>query len=73
MQQLMIKNSMAQNNCYPTKRLLFDSDNDLLIIQQLKTMYYQRRNHKLKEWHTFCDWCLTLPHFTDFVIKKDIL
>ena len=41
--------------------------------QQLKTMYYQRRNHKLKEWHTFCDWCLTLPHFTDFVIKKDTL
>lgn len=41
--------------------------------QQLKTMYYQRRNHKLKEWHTFCDWCLTLPHFAEFVIKKDIL
>lgn len=31
--------------------------------QQLKTMYRQRRHHKLVEWHVFCDWCLTLPMF----------
>lgn len=33
--------------------------------QQLKTMYLQRKNHKLKEWHVFCDWCKTLPHFVE--------
>lgn len=33
--------------------------------QQLKTMYLQRRNHRLKEWHVFCDWCKTLPHFLE--------
>lgn len=33
--------------------------------QQLKTMYRQRRYHKLKEWHVFCDWCETLPHFLE--------
>ncbi|MCI2111060.1 MAG: hypothetical protein LKK13_01825 [Bacilli bacterium] len=33
--------------------------------QQLKTMYIQRRNHKLKEWHVFCDWCEKLPHFLE--------
>lgn len=33
--------------------------------QQLKTMYRQRRNHKLKEWHVFCDWILNLPHFKE--------
>lgn len=33
--------------------------------QQLKTMYRQRRNHKLKEWHIFCDWCDTLPRFAE--------
>lgn len=38
--------------------------------QQLKTMYFQRRHHKLKEWHTFCDWCLSLPHFKEFIIKE---
>ena len=33
--------------------------------QQLKTMYRQRCNHKLKEWHVFCDWILNLPHFKE--------
>lgn len=33
--------------------------------QQLKTMYRQRCNHKLKEWHVFCDWVLSLPHFSE--------
>ncbi len=33
--------------------------------QQLKTMYRQRCNHKLKEWHVFCDWILGLPHFKE--------
>ena len=30
--------------------------------QQLKTMYQQRKNHRLKEWHTFCEWIETLPY-----------
>ncbi len=33
--------------------------------QQLKTMYIQRKNHKLKEWHVFCDWCESLPNFLE--------
>ena len=33
--------------------------------QQLKTMYLQRKNHKLVEWHVFCDWCEKLPHFVE--------
>lgn len=33
---------------------------------QLKTMFNQRKNHRLKEdWGAFCDWCLTLPLFTE--------
>lgn len=40
--------------------------------QQLKTMYNQRKNHKLDEWHIFCDWCDNLPHFNDFTgCKRD--
>lgn len=31
--------------------------------QQLKTIYQQRRNHRLPEWQTFCDWCERLPSF----------
>ena len=33
--------------------------------QQLKTMYRQRKCHKLEEWHKFCKWCETLPHFIE--------
>ena len=33
--------------------------------QQLKTMYKQRRFHKLSEWHKFCDYLETLPHFME--------
>jgi hypothetical protein len=30
---------------------------------QLKTIYKQRKNHKLEEWHMFCDWIEEeLPH-----------
>lgn len=29
---------------------------------QLKTIYKQRRNHRLPEWQTICDWIETLPH-----------
>ena len=31
--------------------------------QQLKTIYQQRKNHRLPEWQTFCDWLETLPSF----------
>ena len=30
--------------------------------QQLKTIYAQRKNHKLPEWRTFCEWIRTLPY-----------
>lgn len=33
---------------------------------QLKTMYNQRKHHRLKEdWGAFCDWCDNLPHFNE--------
>ena len=31
--------------------------------RQLKTIYHQRKGHRLKEWHEFCAWCETLPLF----------
>lgn len=29
--------------------------------RQLKTMYIQRKNHRLPEWRQFCEWIKTLP------------
>ena len=34
----------------------------LLNYQVLKSMYHARKNHKLDEWHTFCDWIHSLPY-----------
>lgn len=28
----------------------------------LKNMYHARKNHKLDEWHSFCQWVKTLPY-----------
>lgn len=30
--------------------------------QQLKTIYQQRKTHRLPEWKAFCKWIETLPH-----------
>lgn len=34
----------------------------MLNYEVLANMYKSRKNHKLDEWHTFCDWIETLPH-----------
>ena len=36
--------------------------------QQLKTMYFQRRNHRLPEWRQFCAWVETLPMFKELIL-----
>ena len=30
--------------------------------ENLVNMYHARKNHKLPEWHTFCDWIVDLPY-----------
>lgn len=34
----------------------------MLNYKVLADMYQQRKNHKLDEWHTFCDWIESLPY-----------
>lgn len=41
--------------------------------QQLKTQFYQRYNHKLREWREYCAWIKTLPYFNTFVLREDIV
>jgi len=38
---------------------------------QLKTMYYQRRFHKLTEWRIFCDWAKSLPKMNRILKGSD--
>ena len=39
--------------------------------QQLKTIYQQRRTHRLPEWQEFCDWVETLPHFKELCLNVE--
>lgn len=34
---------------------------DCFNYQCLRHIYFQRRNHRLPEWHMFCEWIETLP------------
>ncbi|MBR7182335.1 MAG: hypothetical protein IKD28_06110, partial [Clostridia bacterium] len=42
-----------------------------LNYETLINMYYARRTHKLAEWHTLCDWIMTLPYAKDLICVKD--
>ena len=39
-----------------------------LNYQVLKSMYFARRNHKLDEWHTLCEWMESLPYFKEICL-----
>lgn len=39
--------------------------------RQLKTIYQQRKNHRLVEWVMFCKWIETLPMFKEICLKYD--
>ena len=36
----------------------------------LRTMYFDRRNHKLQEWKDFCAWIETLPYAKELITYK---
>lgn len=38
--------------------------------RQLKTIYQQRKNHRLPEWGEFCQWIETLPRAHDLIIRE---
>lgn len=38
---------------------------------QLKTIYQQRKNHKMQEWKEFCNWLETLPYFKELTQRVD--
>lgn len=38
--------------------------------RQLKTIYSQRKNHRLPEWREFCKWIETLPH-SEWITGKE--
>ncbi len=41
-----------------------------LNYETLVNIYYARRNHKLEEWHVFCDWVRTLPYARELILGE---
>jgi len=39
--------------------------------ENLISMYYARKTHKLDEWHVFCDWVKTLPYADVMILVKE--
>lgn len=58
---------------YDIIQLLPESYNQTRTItmnyENLLNMYYARKNHKLAEWHTYCDWILTLPYTKELFLQ----
>lgn len=42
-----------------------------LNYEVLTNMYYARRNHKLAEWHTLCEWVESLPYAKELICIHD--
>lgn len=42
-----------------------------LNYENLISIYYARKSHKLPEWHTLCDWIMSLPYASDLIAVKE--
>lgn len=58
---------------YQMIQLLPSSYNQRSTVQLnyavLRNIYHARKNHKLDEWHTFCEWVESLP-YSELITKK---
>ena len=63
--RLRFKETKSKDDWYDMIQLLPSSYNQLRTCtfnyETLINIYRARKNHKLAEWHTFCDWIETLP------------
>lgn len=42
-----------------------------MTYENLVSMYFARRHHKLDEWHTYCAWIEALPYFKALFIEAE--
>ncbi len=74
-QRLKFVESKDKSYWYDIIQLLPESYNQTRTItmnyENLLNMYYARRNHKLAEWHTYCDWILSLPYTKELFLREN--
>lgn len=65
----------AKKDWYDIIQLLPSSYNQMRTCtfnyETLISIYYSRKNHKLEEWHVFCDWITTLPYAKELILFND--
>ena len=78
-----MKEKVAEYNENPTKenylKVLYSNPCGFKLTakmttnyRQLKTIYSQRKTHKLPEWREFCSWIESLPYAKELIIgEKD--
>ncbi len=72
--RLRYMETKSKSDWYDMIQLLPSSYNQMRTCtfnyETLVNIYYARRNHKLAEWHTFCDWIETLPYAKEIIIAE---
>ena len=67
--------SKNREDWYDMIQLLPSSYNQMrtctLNYETLVNIYYAIRNHKLEEWHHFCDWIGKLPYAKELIIAEE--
>ncbi len=70
-----VENKDEKEHWHNMIQLLPSSYNQMRTVtlnyENLINMYYARRNHKLAEWHTYCDWVMSLPYASELIAVKD--
>ena len=75
LEQLRQKYNETKDKCYWKEliRLLPESWLQTSVLdlnyETLRNIYAWRKNHKLTEWHTFCDWIRTLPYAEELILN----
>ena len=73
--QKFIANKEDRQSWHNMIQMLPSSFNQMRTVtlnyENLISMYYARRNHKLAEWHTLCDWIASLPYAKEWILIKD--
>ena len=73
--RLFIENKEERSHWHNMIQLLPSSYNQMRTVtlkyEHLIGIYYARKNHKLAEWHTLCDWIMSLPYADELIAVKE--
>lgn len=76
LEKMRVAYNKTKDKCYWKEliRLLPESWLQTRMIdidyQTLRNIYFWRKNHKLTEWHIFCEFITTLPYAKEFLISE---